>query len=109
MKQGERVERLKQHVQNVPLSDLGLKQIEDVVAYWASRPASSQNKPFSPITCKHQIRLWKHFVRWLHKEPTFDWKRPADLMWDRVSILDTRTRSRLGRPRIRSIPTPRRS
>lgn len=88
VKQGERVERLKQHVQDMPLSEFGLKQIEAVVEYWAKRPASSQGKPFSPITCKHQIRLWKHFTLWLHKEPTFDWKRPADLVWDRVSILE---------------------
>jgi integrase len=88
VKQGERVERLKQHVQDMPLSEFGLKQIEDVVAYWAKRPVSTQGKPFSPITCKHQIRLWKHFTLWLHKEPTFDWRRPADLVWDRVSILE---------------------
>ena len=87
VKQGERVERLKQHVQDMPLSEFGLKQIEAVVEYWAKRPVSSQEKPFSPITCKHQIRLWKHFTLWLHKEEAFDWKRPADLVWDRVSIL----------------------
>jgi integrase len=86
VKQGERVERLKQHVQNMPLSEFGLKQIEDVAAYWANRPLSSRSEPFSPITCKHHIRLWKHFVLWLHKEPEFDWKRPGDLEWDRVSI-----------------------
>ena len=87
VKQGERVERLKQHVQDMPLSEFGLKQIEDVVAYWAKRPVSSQDKPFSPTTCKHQIRLWKHFTLWLHKEPAFDWRRPADLVWERVSVL----------------------
>jgi hypothetical protein len=88
VKQGERVERLKQHVQDMPLSDFGLKQIEDVVAYWAKRPACSKGRPFSPVTCKHHVRLWKHFVLWLHKEPAFEWKRPADLVWERVSILE---------------------
>jgi integrase len=87
VKQGERVERLKQHVRNVPLSEFGVKEIEEVVKYWANRPTSSAGKPFSPLTCKHHIRLWKHFIKWLHKEPSFPWQRPADLEWDRVSIL----------------------
>lgn len=88
VKQGERAERLKQHVKNMPLSSFGIKEIEDVVKYWANRPMSSADKPFSAITCKHHIRLWKHFIKWLHKEPSFPWKRPPDLEWDRVKILE---------------------
>jgi hypothetical protein len=88
VKQGERVARLKLHVRNMPLSSFGVKEIEDVVKYWANRPTSSAGMPFAPVTCKHHIRLWKHFIVWLHKEPTFLWQRPNELEWERVRILE---------------------
>lgn len=87
VKEVERVERLKKHVADMPLSDLGVKQIEDVVAYWANRPESSQGAAFAVTVCKHHIRCWKSFLHWLHKEPAFAWKQPTDLLWSRVRVV----------------------
>lgn len=72
------MECLKEHVDDIPLSSFGTKEIEDVVTYWANRPESSLKKAYSAISCKHLIRLWKHFILWLHKAPAFPWKQPSD-------------------------------
>ena len=83
----ERAERLKKHVADMPLSALGVKEVEDVVTYWANRPESSQGQAFSVTLCKHHIRCWKHFLLWLHKQPDFPWRQPPDLVWGRVKVL----------------------
>ena len=87
VKEVERAERLKKYVADMPLSALGVKEIEDVVTCWANRPASSRGAAFAVTVCKHHIRCWKSFLQWLHKEPTFPWKQPPDLLWGRVRIL----------------------
>lgn len=87
VKEAERVERLKRHVENLPLSDLGVRQIEDVVTYWSNRPESSLGAAFAVTVCRHHVRCWKSFLRWLHKEPAFGWKQPPDLLWGRERIL----------------------
>lgn len=42
---------------------------------------------YSFFTCKHQIRLIKHFVEWLHRNPEFRRRKPADYEFERVTIL----------------------
>jgi hypothetical protein len=53
----------------MPLSELGIKQIDQIIHYWCHRPMSQKGKPFSAVTCRHHIRLFKHFLKWLHKNP----------------------------------------
>ena len=96
VEQGERTDRLKRYVEDMPLSRLGVKEIEAVVTFWANRLVSSRGTAFAATLCKHQIRLWKHFLKWLHKEPSFAWKKPEGLEWDRVKSWNTRTRPRPG-------------
>ena len=91
-KQGERAARIKRYAKDMPLSDLGTHEIEAVIEFWRTRPRKPATKkrpsePYSFTLCKHTIRLFKHFVRWLHKEKTFPWKRPVDLDLGRVSIV----------------------
>jgi hypothetical protein len=86
-KQAERAARLKAHHKNVALADFGAKEIDAMIAYWAKRPRTRKKDHYSSWTCKHQIRLIKHFIRWLHKNPEFAWKKPADYEFDRVSVL----------------------
>ena len=77
----------------MPLSDLGTHEIEAIIEFWRTRPKKpmSCKKPTNGVYAftprKHTIRLFKHFVRWLHKEKTFPWKRPVDLDLGRVSIV----------------------
>jgi integrase len=94
-KQGERAERLKRLTNDIPLSEFGIPEIEAIIEFWRTRPKKTPRKskpvePYSFSLCKHTIRLFKHFLRWLHKEPTFPWKKPVELEFDRLDIVKDR-------------------
>lgn len=91
-KQGERAERIKRFAKDMPLSDFGTHEIDEIIEFWRTRPRKPgrKNKPGGPYSftlCKHTIRLFKHFLKWLHKEKSFPWKKPVDLELDRISIV----------------------
>jgi integrase len=92
IKQGERAIRVKRHVDDMPLSDFGLEQVGALFDYWRKRPkqkneGKNNGKPFSHSLCKNTITLIKHFIRWLHKEPSMPWKRPEGLdLSERIKI-----------------------
>jgi len=93
IKQGERAIRVKNHVEDMPLSDFGLDEIHGLFEYWRKRPQQknekkSNGKPFSHSLCKNTITLIRHFIRWLHKEKTMPWKKPVDLdLSERLKII----------------------
>jgi len=93
IKQGERAIRVKKHVKDMQLSDFGLDEIHALFEYWRKRPKQvneqkSNGKPFSHSLCKHTITLMKHFLRWLHRDKSMPWKKPADLdLSERVKIV----------------------
>lgn len=93
VKQAERAVRIKRHAKDMPLSDFGIPQIDAIIDYWKKRPKKPLGKkmgagdPYSFTLCKHTIRLFKHFLKWLHKEPAFPWKKPVDLELDRISVI----------------------
>lgn len=87
VKQAERAERIKRHATNMPLSDFGIPEIDAVIDYWRKRPRKKGNEPYSFSLCKHTIRLFKHFLKWLHKSPAFPWKKPIDLELDRIKVV----------------------
>ena len=86
-KQGERAERIKRFVKDMPLSDLGTHEIDALIEFWRTRPKKPDGSPYSFSLCKHTIRLFKHFIRWLHKEKSLPWKKPVDLDMDRIKIV----------------------
>lgn len=91
-KQGERAARIKRYAKDMPLSDFGTHEIDGIIEFWRTRPKKPATKkkssePYSFTLCKHTIRLFKHFIRWLHKEKSFPWKKPIDLDLDRVKIV----------------------
>jgi integrase len=87
VKQAERAERIKRHATDMPLSDFGIPEIEAVIDYWRKRPKKNGTEPYSFSLCKHTIRLFKHFLKWLHKSPAFPWKKPIDLELDRIKVV----------------------
>lgn len=90
-KQGERAERIKRYAADLPLSDFGVDEIEAIIEFWRTRPRKAKGGgPYSFSLCKHTIRLFKHFLRWLHKEKAFPWKKPVDLDLDRIKIVPDR-------------------
>jgi integrase len=92
-KQGERADRIKRYAKDMPLSDFGTDEIDAIIEFWRTRPKKPKGGPYALTLCKHTIRLFKHFVRWLHKEKSFPWKKPVDLDLDRIKIVpDTETK-----------------
>jgi len=87
VKQAERAERIKRHAKNMPLSSFGIPEIDAIIDYWRKRPKKNETEPYSFSLCKHTIRLFKHFLKWLHKNPAFPWKRPIDLELDRIKVV----------------------
>jgi hypothetical protein len=69
---------LKDHAKDMPLAALGLQEIEDFIAYWQKRTMTRRKKPFAVQTVKDQIKRFRHFLRWLHKSPALDWRKPSD-------------------------------
>ena len=101
-KQGERAARIRRYAKDVPLSDFGIDEIDAVIEFWRTRPRKPPTKkspsgsPYAFTLCKHTIRLFKHFLRWLHKEKSFPWRKPADLDLDRTKIVpDAETRYKI--------------
>src|SRR5271154_5069441 len=86
-KQGERADRIKRYAKDMPLSDFGTDEIAAIIEFWPPRPKKPKGGPYAFTLCKHTIRLFKHFVRWLHKEKSFPWKKPVDLELDRIKIV----------------------
>ena len=92
-KQGERAARIRRYAKDVPLSDFGIEEIDAIIEFWRTRPRKSPTKktpngsPYAFTLCKQTIRLFKHFIRWLHKEKSFPWKKPVDLDLDRTKIV----------------------
>jgi integrase len=86
-KQGDRAERIKRYASDMSLSDFGNPEIEGIIEFWRTRPKKADGKPYAFTLCKHTIRLFKHFLRWLHKEPSLPWKKPVDLDLDRIKIV----------------------
>ena len=101
-KQGERAARIRRYAKDVPLSDFGIDEIDAIIEFWRTRPkkpatkAKPNGSPYAFTLCKHTIRLFKHFIRWLHKEKSFPWKKPVDLDLDRIKIVpDAETRYKI--------------
>ena len=86
-KQGERAARIKRYAADMPLSDFRQDEIEAIIEFWRTRPKKADDTPYAFTLCKHTIRLFKHFLRWLHKEKSFPWKKPIDLDIDRIKIV----------------------
>ncbi|MDB5338020.1 MAG: hypothetical protein JWN70_3639 [Planctomycetaceae bacterium] len=92
-KQGERADRIKRYAPDLPLSDFGTVEIESIIEFWRTRPKKQNGLPYAFTLCKHTIRLYRHFIRWLHKEKAFPWKKPVDLEIERIQIVrDTVTK-----------------
>jgi hypothetical protein len=70
--------RLKDHIADMPLVDLDLAAIDRWVDYWSKRPLTKRQKPAAVRTCKNTIKRIRMFVRWLHREKAFEWRKPND-------------------------------
>jgi hypothetical protein len=78
--------QIKEHQADMPLGSFGLAEIDGLVNYWRNRPLTKFGTPAAPDTVRDVIKRIKEFVRWLHRSPAFEWRKPEDLEWGRVRI-----------------------
>jgi site-specific recombinase XerC len=83
-------ERVKEHVEDMPLASFGLTEIDNLIDYWVKRPLSKRGKkPITVWTVKSQLKRIRHFLKWLHRSPEFAWRLPADYAVEPVKIVST--------------------
>lgn len=74
------VKQIKEHAQDVPLAQFDLNAIERLLNYWRNRPIGKRSKkPMSPAHVRDIIKRIREFLRWLHRNSAFEWRKPADL------------------------------
>jgi hypothetical protein len=74
------VKQIKEHAKDVPLSQFDLNAIEAMLHYWRNRPLGKRSgKPMSAAHVKDIIKRVREFLRWLHRNSAFDWRKPDDL------------------------------
>ncbi len=81
--QARQAERLKLAHKDCVLSSIRLAEMQTMFDYWRFRPkAKTTGKPIAKNTADNQIWQLGKFFDWLHKEPKYDWRRPADCWLD---------------------------
>jgi len=87
---GKRYQRqtkqIKEYTADMPLSDFGLAEIEDLLATWQRRQISKRKgTPFSVESVRDVIKRIRQFLPWLHRSP-FNWRLPDDYAPSRISL-----------------------
>jgi hypothetical protein len=81
--QANQAQRLKLAHKDCLLSAIGLSEMQVMFDHWRFRPnAQRTGKPISVNTAGNQLWQLGSFFDWLHKEPRYDWRRPADCWLD---------------------------
>jgi len=53
------------------------------------RPTGKRGERIAARSARNLIKQFRHFLRWLNLEPGFPWKRPSDLEFARIQIVET--------------------
>ena len=77
------VDRIKQHQQDRPLSELDLDGCQDLLDYWRMRPKTRDKRIKPPrlmakTTCENHVAELMRFFRWLNRSKEYEWRKPAD-------------------------------
>jgi integrase len=104
--QANQAERLKKAHKDECLSNIGLTEMQRMFDYWRFRPkAETTNRPISPNTAGNHIWQLTDFFNWLHKEPKYEWRRPADCWIDIDKAIKLTTADKADRHQTLQVPT----
>jgi hypothetical protein len=71
------VGRLKEKHPDIPLSSLDLEAIESMIRLWRSRPkVRGTERPIVKETADNHLAQLKKVLKWLHKSPRHNWRKP---------------------------------
>jgi DNA-binding CsgD family transcriptional regulator len=74
----KQIETIKAHAKDMHLEAFGLKELDGLIRYWSQRPMSKRGRPVSKDTAQNHIKRIRAFVRWLHRNADFNWRKPED-------------------------------
>ncbi|MFO0865676.1 MAG: hypothetical protein U0744_13655 [Gemmataceae bacterium] len=80
---------LQQHIEDMPLSEMDAAKVDAIVEVLQARPTGKRGQPVSVAWTTACLKLFRRFLRWLHKSPDFVWRRPADLEMSAVRIVES--------------------
>lgn len=83
------IETLRRHLTDKPLSSFGLKDIEAWQTYWENRPLTEWDEIVSVDYMGKLIGRQRDFLKWLHKEKAFTWRKPEDYEPRKVRVKQT--------------------
>jgi hypothetical protein len=71
--------RLKEHHSDCTLPTLKQDVVEAMFQHWANRPhKKGTKKPIAAKSADHHIKQLRNFLKWLHKNPNYSWRKPED-------------------------------
>ena len=85
----QRINRQKEHSEDIPLSSLGLDELKELVNHWRSRPPHKRSgNPVSKAHAGNQLRELKRFFLWLDCSEKFRWQKPRGYDSIRWTVAD---------------------
>ena len=79
LKEAEAARRIKDAHPDIGLADFGLPSLRRIADYWAARPPSKKTgRSIALSTVANQLKTARRFLRWLHCEDAFGWRKPED-------------------------------
>lgn len=79
---------LKEHVADACLCDVDSPFIERWLQFWAKRPVTKRGDVAAITTCQNMIKRVKAFLRWLHREPSWEF-RLVDVAFPTMKVKPT--------------------
>jgi integrase len=67
--------RLKEHHPDMPLAQMGLSRVEEMINFWRHRP-TIKDKRAAATTCSNQVTQLCMVLRWLDRNEQFRWQKP---------------------------------
>ena len=72
-----RLNAIKSHHVDLPLSNLTASAIMEILHFWANRPITSSGKRCASMTAQCLMRVFLRFLRWLDLSNAFEWTMPT--------------------------------
>jgi hypothetical protein len=79
----QRVERFREHLDDVPPVSLEFDSCKSMIEHWRNRPAGKTGKTTSHATSRHHVGELMRFFHWLDSSSAFAWPMSRGL--DRVN------------------------
>jgi hypothetical protein len=75
----QRVERFREHHDDIPLFTLDFDSCKSMIEHWRNRPAGRNGKTTSHANSRHHVGELMRFFHWLDSSSAFVWQMPRGL------------------------------